>query len=113
MTSWLTRVESVIANGGKVQFEESFEWLGKEVWFNTHLYPLRDSTGKITAVATVARNVTDAKRLKGILPICAWCGNKIRGDSGKWERLDMYIATHTDATVSHGMCDECQQKFHA
>jgi len=47
--------------------------------------------------------------LGGLVPICAHC-KSIRDDSGKWERIESYIGTHTDAELSHGICDVCMAK---
>ena len=77
------------------------------VWFNAHLYPIKDSTARITSVAIISRNITETRRLKGLLPICAWCGKKIQDEHGHWQPLDVYISTHTDAQVTHSICDRC------
>jgi len=110
--SWIDGVREVAKTGVPVIQETALDWNGEEIWFNAHMYPLRNALGKITGVATVARNVTDMKRLKGILPVCAWCGRKIKDEAGHWVRLDVYLTSHTDATISHGMCDDCQKNIH-
>jgi hypothetical protein len=46
------------------------------------------------------------KTLTGLLPVCMYC-HKIRDDEGAWSRMEEYIAAHTDATFSHGLCPEC------
>ena len=51
------------------------------------------------------------KKLQGILPICMYCHN-IRNDQESWERIDSYIADHSDAEFSHGICPECLAKHH-
>jgi len=51
------------------------------------------------------------KKLQGILPICMYCHN-IRNDQESWERIDSYIADHSDAEFSHGICPECYAKHH-
>ena len=51
----------------------------------------------------------DVKTLSGLVPICATC-KKIRDDKGYWQHLETYIATHTDAHLSHGMCNACLKK---
>ena len=74
------------------------------------------STSRIQLLLTRERRVSaDLERalaevhvLKGLLPVCAWCG-KIREDDGSWKPLDTYIAAHTDAHVSHGMCESCAE----
>jgi hypothetical protein len=50
------------------------------------------------------------KTLTGLLPICAAC-KKIRNDEGYWQEIERYLAEHTDAQFTHGLCQECAQKF--
>lgn len=49
------------------------------------------------------------KRLEGIIPICMFC-KKIRNDQDSWEQLEAYLAEHTDATFSHGICPACRDE---
>ena len=51
------------------------------------------------------------KTLGGLLPICATC-KKIRDDKGYWKQIEDYIADHSEATFSHGICTECARKLH-
>ena len=51
----------------------------------------------------------EIKTLEGILPICSFCKN-IRNDMGSWEDVDHYLAKHTDARLSHGLCPDCLKK---
>jgi DNA-binding NtrC family response regulator len=46
------------------------------------------------------------KTLSGLLPVCAWC-KKIRDDDGYWNDLQSYVAAHSDAQFTHGICPEC------
>ena len=46
------------------------------------------------------------KTLKGLVPICSSC-KKIRNDKGFWEQVEVFVAEHTEADSSHGLCDEC------
>ena len=50
----------------------------------------------------------EVKTLRGIIPICAYC-KKIRDDKGAWNQLEAYVANHTLAKFSHGICPECLQ----
>jgi hypothetical protein len=63
------------------------------------------ATQKHTAQLTAQINT-----LKGLLPICAWC-KKVRDDKGYWEKIEVYVESHTDALFSHGICPDCQGKF--
>ena len=54
----------------------------------------------------------EIKTLKGIvLPICMHCKG-IRDDNGYWQQLEKYIAEHSDAQFTHGICDKCMEKYY-
>ena len=55
--------------------------------------------------------VQEIKFLSGLLPICAHC-KKIRDDSGYWNQLEEYIAEHSDAQFSHGICPDCVRELY-
>ncbi len=50
--------------------------------------------------------IANVRTLSGLLPICAHC-KRIRNDGGYWEQLEGYIAEHSQAQFSHGLCPEC------
>ncbi|MEI6783367.1 MAG: response regulator [Verrucomicrobiota bacterium] len=58
-----------------------------------------------------AKLATEVKILSGLLPICAGC-KKIRDDQGRWNQIESYIAQHSAATFTHGMCPECIVKWY-
>ena len=67
----------------------------------------------------VIRDLTDRKRVEiyeKLLPVCCVCG-KIRNDdgaaqgAGDWQRLDQYLARHSDAEFSHTFCPECFREY--
>lgn len=76
--------------------------------------------GVVKGFAVVVSNITERKlladelqralaqvrTLRGLLPICAWCG-KVRDDTGYWNNLEEYVAQHTEAQITHGLCDSC------
>jgi PleD family two-component response regulator len=53
----------------------------------------------------------EIKTLRGILPICSSC-KKIRNDAGIWQQIELYIAEHSEAKFSHGICEECAMKLY-
>ncbi len=55
--------------------------------------------------------LSEIKTLSGLLPICASC-KKIRDDNGYWNQIESYIAKHTDAEFTHGICPECAKKLY-
>jgi phosphoserine phosphatase RsbU/P len=57
-------------------------------------------------VAELEAALSNVKRLHGLLPICSYC-KRIRGDDQYWQSVDAYIAEHSDAEFSHGICPIC------
>lgn len=49
--------------------------------------------------------------LQGLLPICMHCKN-VRDDEDTWQRVDHYLARHTDAQFTHGLCPDCLEKHY-
>ena len=50
------------------------------------------------------------KTLRGLIPICASC-KKIRSDQGYWQQLEQYLAEHSEADFTHGLCPECLKQM--
>ncbi len=49
--------------------------------------------------------------LEGLLPICSFC-KSIRSETGDWVQLEKYIASHTEATFTHGLCQNCAKEHY-
>lgn len=56
--------------------------------------------------------LSEVKALTGLLPICMHC-HRIRNDRGYWDQLERYLAQHTDARFSHGICPSCYEEKYA
>ena len=54
--------------------------------------------------------LANVKLLQGLLPICCYC-KKIRNDQNYWQQVDTYIADHSEAQFTHGICPECRDKI--
>jgi sigma-B regulation protein RsbU (phosphoserine phosphatase) len=50
--------------------------------------------------------LSQVRQLRGLLPICAYC-KKIRNDKDYWEQMETYVAKHSEAQFSHGICPTC------
>jgi DNA-binding response OmpR family regulator len=50
--------------------------------------------------------LSNVKQLRGLLPICSYC-KRIRGDDQYWQQVEGYIAEHSEAQFSHGICPSC------
>jgi PleD family two-component response regulator len=53
----------------------------------------------------------EVKVLRGLIPICASC-KKIRNDGGFWQQIEEYLAEHSEAEFSHGLCQPCIKKLY-
>ena len=54
--------------------------------------------------------LTNVKLLQGLLPICCYC-KKIRDDKNYWQQVDTYVADHSEAQFTHGICPDCRDKI--
>ena len=59
-------------------------------------------------VAELQTALINVKQLQGLLPICSYC-KRIRGDDQYWQQIESYIADHSDAQFSHGICPPCYE----
>jgi len=48
-------------------------------------------------------------RLHRLIPVCSYC-KKVRQEEGIWQQMEFYIAEHSHASFSHGICPECAKK---
>jgi DNA-binding response OmpR family regulator len=63
-------------------------------------------------VAELQEALASVKQLSGLLPICSYC-KRIRSDKDYWEQVDSYVAHHSDAQFSHGICPSCYDRVMA
>jgi diguanylate cyclase (GGDEF)-like protein len=55
-------------------------------------------------------SMANVKALNGCIPICASC-KKIRNDEGFWKHLEQYMAEHSEALFTHGLCPDCVSTY--
>ena len=55
--------------------------------------------------------LAEVKTLRGLIPICSSC-KKIRDDKGTWNRIESYIAEHSEAEFTHSYCNDCIRKLY-
>lgn len=67
----------------------------------------------VILIVFLGRKSAEVKLLRGLIPICAWCGKKIRDEKGNWKRVEEYISERSTAEFTHGMCPECYNKHFA
>jgi len=72
-----------------------------------------DDLGLLKARLLVAQRIltlqAEVKHLQGLLPICQYC-KRICDNQNLWTEIEAYIAEHSDADFSHGICPECMEK---
>jgi PAS domain S-box-containing protein len=61
-------------------------------------------------IAELQKAISEIKTIKGYIPICATC-KKIKNDRGSWEALEKYFMDNADMLFTHGMCDECANRY--
>lgn len=62
-------------------------------------------------IEKLEKAIREIKTLRGILPLCSYC-KKIRDDNGSWEQVDVYIYKHSEADISHSICQDCMKLHH-
>nr|WP_081610037.1 PAS domain-containing protein [Mariprofundus ferrooxydans] len=110
---------------------------GGYVWIRDVVHVIRKDDGEVEALVGFMFDISERKALEqslersnaelkkandelqdamqtintisGIIPICAWCGHKIRNARDQWVSVESYLKEHTTAQLSHGMCPGCQE----
>ena len=57
----------------------------------------------------LSQALSEVQTLAGLLPICAWC-KKVRNDEGYWQKVEDYLATHSQIKFTHGICTDCYRE---
>jgi DNA-binding response OmpR family regulator len=60
-------------------------------------------------MAELEASAAEIKQLHGLLPICAWC-KKVRDGQNYWHEVESYVASHSAARFTHGICPTCLEK---
>ncbi len=59
-------------------------------------------------IAELENALNCVNKLQGLLPICSYC-KRIRNDRNYWQRVESYIAEHSEAEFTHGVCPQCYE----
>ena len=57
-------------------------------------------------VAELEEALAHVKKLRGLIPICAWC-KKVRNDRNFWQQVEEYLGENGNLKFSHGICPQC------
>ena len=92
---------------------------GVEIPVEINLSPVEISGN--TLVWSAIRNTSDRERsiarlragmenrrlgLAGQISLCAWC-KRVRDETGLWQHLETYVASHSEVKFTHGICPDC------
>ncbi len=100
-------------DGSKKDLSWGFITLGKQNWacglnLTERKLAEKEREKLIKELQAVLKEI---KTLKGIIPICMHCKG-IRDDKGSWTKLEKFITEHSEAQFSHGICEECLEKYY-
>lgn len=73
------------------------------------LYKHRTEQEREALIQKLQEALAQVKTLSGLLPICGFC-KRIRDDEGYWNQVEHYVAQHTRASFTHGVCPQCATK---
>jgi sigma-B regulation protein RsbU (phosphoserine phosphatase) len=62
-------------------------------------------------VAELAATLSEVRTLRGLIPICMHC-HSVRTVGDHWQKLEAYLEEHSEAVMSHGLCEACLEKFY-
>jgi hypothetical protein len=82
----------------------------QEIAFSLLSLLLGMSSDALATLRKTAQLANQIETLSGLLPLCAWC-KKVRDDRGYWEKMENYVAAHSSASFTHGVCPDCQKKM--
>jgi len=66
----------------------------------------RDQEERERLILELQDSLDHIKTLRGLLPVCVSC-KKVHNGQGYWKSLDVYIAEHSEAQITHGICPDC------
>jgi DNA-binding response OmpR family regulator len=102
-------IVSALDQGADEYITKPFDWevLRARLKTGARIALLQQSLAQ--RVSDLQNALATVKQLSGLLPICAYC-KRIRRDDNYWQQLETYIAEHSEADFSHGVCPTCLER---
>ena len=63
-------------------------------------------------IGRLQKALDEVKTLRGLLPICASCKRIRNDDNATWQPIEAYIADHSEADFTHGICPDCARRLY-
>jgi transcriptional regulator with PAS, ATPase and Fis domain len=107
-------------HGSICPVREAFETGKRASSIHRHLYGGKLVVEEIVATPLagmdlVIEELRDMSHLlglvNGLLPICSSC-KRIRDEKGNWQEVEGYVAHHTGADFTHGLCRDCLERLY-
>lgn len=118
IVQWVTFVALFITNGGLVMVvlrwtRQSLRRAEAEIEERMRMErELRENKNTLERLnVELQAALAEVKTLRGLIPICSHC-KRIRDDKGIWMQIEAYVAKHTEATFTHGVCPDCLSKYY-
>ena len=70
------------------------------------------ATERESLIAKLKIALQEVKTLSGLLPICSSCKRIRNDDDNTWQQIEAYIASHSDADFTHGICPDCAHRLY-
>jgi response regulator RpfG family c-di-GMP phosphodiesterase len=80
---------------------------------NTHLTLRKLQKELANKNLELQETLATIKTLSGLVPICAWCGKRIRNEREEWVSVVSYIQAHSEVEFTHGLCPDCSEGVQA
>lgn len=58
---------------------------------------------------SLGQAMAEVRTIGGMLPVC-YCCKKIRDEQGYWDEVESFLAKHSEAVLSQGICPACIQE---
>jgi len=70
------------------------------------------AVGQKALISQLQNALDQVKTLSSLLPICASCKRIRKDDDQTWQPIEEYIANHSNADFTHGICPDCVRRLY-